>query len=262
MPMSLSSTPTAPTEGSRREQLAAYFLSMPPREQQTPEQQKAFYARLRELGQLEIDEVLQNAGSARPLLWGNPIPLMQNLLTAAQQLAAGLGQPLFVFPAKETAIDFCAMLHPRILSLGLTGLLRAACQAAPHQPVWVRMQEQERCLSVTVTAAAPPASGEALRLIQESARLHGGSLALCGNSVAFSIGRAAEIPAGARPYVCPTAQELLQDSLSAVWTGFYAWLYSSVSSGSGSRCNGAGSTPSSAAEKSSSSSGSSEDSCD
>ena len=262
MPMSLSSTPTAPTEGSRREQLAAYFLSMPPREQQTPEQQKAFYARLRELGQLEIDEVLQNAGSARPLLWGNPIPLMQNLLTAAQQLAAGLGQPLFVFPAKETAIDFCAMLHPRILALGLTGLLRAACQAAPHQPVWVRMQEQERCLSVTVTAAASPASGEALRLIQESARLHGGSLALCGNSVAFSIGRAAEIPAGARPYVCPTAQELLQDSLSAVWTGFYAWLYSSVSSGSGSRCNDTGSTPSSADKKSSSSSDSSEDSCD
>lgn len=261
MPLSQSSTPTAPTEGSRREQLAAYFLSMPPREQQTPEQQKAFYARLRELGQLEIDEVLQNAGSARPLLWGNPVPLMQNLLTAAQQLAAGLGQPLFVFPAKETAIDFCAMLHPRILSLGLTGLLRAACQAAPHQPVWVRMQEQERCLSVTVTAAAPPASGEILRLIQESARLHGGSLALCGDSVAFSIGRAGEIPAGARPYVCPTAQELLQDSLSAVWTGFYGWLYSPSSSGGSSGRSDAGSSSSSAAG-SSSSAGSSEGSCD
>lgn len=230
MSMSYSSKPATPTEGSRREQLAAYFLSMPPREQQTPEQQKVFWTRLREMGQLEIDEVLEYAGCARPLLWGNPVPLMQNLLTAAQQLAAGLGQPLFVFPAKETSIDFCAMLHPRILSLGLSGLLRIACQASPHQPVWVRMQEQERCLSVTVTAAAPPAAGKTLRLMQEGARLHGGSLALCGNSIAFSIGRTAEIPAGARPYVCPTAQELLQDPLSVVWTGFYAWLYSSDSS--------------------------------
>ena len=230
MPSSRSSFAPTAAEGSRREQLAAYFLSAPPIPQQTPAQRETYFARLREMGQLETDEILQSAGSTRPLLWGNPVPLMQNLLTAAQQLAAGLGQPLFVFPAKETAIDFYAMLHPRILSLGLTGLLRAACLAAPHQPVWVRMQEQERCLTVTVTAAAPPVAKDSLQLIQESARLHGGSLALCESSVAFSIGRAAEIPPGARPYVCPTAAALLRDSLSAVWTGFYGWLYPSLSS--------------------------------
>ncbi len=225
-----SSKPEAKAEGSRREQLAAYFLSVPSPEQQTPEQQTVYYARLRELGQLEIDEVLQSSGGNRPLLWGNPVPLMQNLLTAAQRLAAGLGQPLFVFPAKETAIDFSAMLHPRILSLGLLGLLREACRTAPHRPLWVRMQEQAHCLTVTVTADAPFGTEEALRLIQESARLHKGSLALCGNSVAFSIGRTEEIPSGTRPYVIPTADELLRDTLSPVWTGFIAWLYSPVSS--------------------------------
>ena len=219
-------------EGSRREQLAAYFLSVPPREQQTPAQLVTYYARLREMGQLEIDEVLHNAGAGRPLLWGNPVPLMQNLLTAIQKQAAGLGQPVLVFPAKETAIDFLAMLHPRILSLGLTGLLRTASLAAPHAPVWVRMQEQEHCLTVTVTAGAPFPAGDTIQVAQESARLHQGSLALSGASVAFSIGRAAAIPPNARPYLCPTAEELLRDPVSPVWTGFYAWVSGSGSTGS------------------------------
>lgn len=252
MSMSHFSKQETNAEGSRREQLAAYFLSVPPPEQQSAQQQAVYYARLRELGQLEMDEILENGGS-RPLLWGNPVPLMQNLLTAAQRLAAGLGQPLFVFPAKETAIDFCAMLHPRILSMSLLGLLREGCRAAPHHPLWVRMQEQEHCLTVAVTADAPFTARDTLRLIQESARLHKGSLALCENSAAFSIGRTETVPSGARPYVSPTAEELLRDSLSPVWTGFFAWIYSPASSGTESA---SASPETSAAETSEAASGS------
>lgn len=216
-------------EGTKREQLAAYFLAAPPYEEQTPEQRADYCRKLSELGELEIREVLDAAGSARPLVWGNPVPHLQNLLTAAQRLAAGLGFPLLLFPAKETVIRFHSMLHPRLLSLATVGLLRAACAAAPKEPVWVRLREQDSCLTVTVTAAKPFGDPEAIAVAKECARLHGGSLAQCDNTIGFSCGRMTAPPPDAHHYQCSTAQELLRDTLSPVWTGFYGWLYSFAS---------------------------------
>lgn len=229
----VSSTAT-PAEGTVRERLAAYFLSVPPLAEQTPVQRREYMARLRQLGQLEDKEVLQAAGAKRPLVWGNPVPLLQSLLTAAQRLAAGLGQPLLLFPAKETVIDFQTLLNPRLLTLGMADLLRVACLTVPHQPVWVRLREQNSCLTVSVTASGaltdlPAEAQSALAVAQESARLHGGSLALCDNTAAFSCGRVEEPPADARPYRSPTAEEHLDDTLSSVWTGFYCWLSASAS---------------------------------
>ncbi len=221
-------TPTA-QQGSLREQLAAYFLSAPPLGALSAAQRQTYMSRLQQLGALEDDEVRQAAGAHRPLVWGNPVPLLQSLLTAAQQLAAGRGQPILVFPAKEAAIDFHTLLHPRLLSIAMMDLLRLACTAAPKQPVWVRLREQEACLTVSVTAqvSLEDCPRHTLAVIQESAKLHGGSLALSDNVIVFSCGRVSRPPADARPYRSPTAKELLQDSLSAVWTGFYCWLPSS-----------------------------------
>ncbi len=216
-------------EGTKRERLAAYFLAAPPYEEQTPEQRADYCQKLCELGRVESREILDAAGSSRPLVWGNPVPHLQNLLTAAQRLAAGLGFPVLLFPAKETVIRFHTMLHPRLLSLATLGLLRSACFAAPKEPVWVRLREQDSCLTVTVTAATPFGDSEAIAVAKECARLHGGSLAQCDNSIGFSCGRMSTPPPEAHHYQCSTAQELLRDTLSPVWTGFYGWLYSEAS---------------------------------
>lgn len=220
--------PQPPTEGSLREELAAYFLSAPPLSEQTSAQRQAYLEQLARLGRLERQEVLLAAGAARPLVWGNPVELLQALLTAAQRLAAGLGQPLMLFPAKEATIGFPTLMHPRLLSIGLTALLSAASLAAPRRPVWVRMQEQKHSLALAVTAEAPFADEDTLRLVKECTRLHGGSLVHNENTVSFSCGQVSDPPPGVRLYSGPSADELLQDTLSAVWTGYYAVIYSSL----------------------------------
>lgn len=218
----------SPAEGALREQLAAYFLSMPPLTEQTARQRREYLHQLARLGQLERQEVLQAAGAGRPLVWGNPAPLLQTLLSAAQRLGAGLGQPLLLFPAKETTIGWDTLLHPRLLSIALMDLLRSACIAAPRQPVWVRLQEQRSSLAVAVTAAAPFASPDTLTVVKECTRLHDGSLVLCENTVSFTCGCVQEPPPGVRLYCCPTEKDLLQDTLSPVWSGFYAGIYSTL----------------------------------
>lgn len=219
-----------PTEGTERERLAAYFLAAPPRSEQTPSQRRDYLRKLHQLGQLERREIDQFAGAARPLVWGNPAPLIQSLLSAAQRLAAGLGQPILLFPARETAIGADTLLHPRLLSIALCDLLCRACTAAPRQPVWVRLQEQKGGLAVAVTATLPFADKDTLTMIKECTKLHGGSLVHCDETIVFSCGQAEEPPAGVRLYCCPTEEDLLTDTLSPVWSVFYAALYSAVSS--------------------------------
>lgn len=218
------------SEGTQRERLATYFLNAPPFDAQTPDERTDYCRKLRELGQLEAREVLDAAGSTRPLVWGNPVPYLQNLLTAAQRLSAGLGFPLMLFPAKEMIIHFHTMLHPRLLSLATVGLVRDACIAAPKQPVWVRLREQESCLTVTVTAAAPFGDPATIAVAKECATLHSGSLAQCDNTIGFSFTRMSAPPPEVHHYPCPTAEELIRDTLSPVWTGLYGWLFSAASS--------------------------------
>lgn len=225
--MSNQTTPHSSHEGSQREQLATYFLSTPPLTEQTPSQRRQYLKKLRELGRLEQQELLQSAGAARPLVWGNPAPLIQSLLSAAQRLAARLGQPLLIFPARETTIGTDTLLHPRWLSVTLCSLLCRACTAAPRQPVWVRLQEQRGGLAIAITATADFADADTLALIKECTRLHEGSLVHCDKTIVFSCGQTENPPAGVRLYGCPTEEDLLSDTLSPVWSVFYAGLYAS-----------------------------------
>lgn len=226
--MSPNETQNIADEGTLRERLAAYFLAAPPLTEQTPAQRCDYLHKLCRLGQLERQDILQSAGASRPLVWGNPAPLMQALLSAAQRLAAGLGQPLLIFPARETTIGADTLLHPRLLSVALCDLLCTACIAAPRQPVWVRLQEQKGGLAVALTAPLPFATADTLAIIKECTKLHGGSLVHCDETLVFSCGQAAEPPAGVRLYGCPTEEDLLTDTLSPVWSVFYAALYSSL----------------------------------
>lgn len=221
---------TNPGEGALREQMAAYFLSLPPYAEQTPAQRREYRRKLRELGQLERQELLHARGGHRPLVWGNPATLLQNFLSAAQRLAAGLGQTLLLFPAKDAAIGSDTLFHPRVLTLTMAAILADACAAAPRRPVWVRLQEQREALAVTVTAEAPFATADTLAITKECTRLHEGSLVHCDNTLIFTCGQSAAPPPGVRLYGCPTEADLLQDTLSPVWSGFYARIYSAVSS--------------------------------
>lgn len=214
-------------EGTHRERLAAYFLAAPPMAEQTPVQRREYLQKLNELGQLERQELRQAAGAARPLVWGNPAPIIQSLLSAMQRLAARIGQPILLFPAKEAAIGADTLLHPRLLSIALCDLLCRACTAAPRQPVWVRLQERRSGLTVAITATADFADTDAITLIKECTKLHDGSLVHSDQTVVFSCGQVDEPPAGVRLYGCPTEEELLSDALSPVWSIFYAGLYAS-----------------------------------
>ena len=242
--MKPNETPAAPAEGTLRERLAAYFLTAPPLAEQTPSQRQEYLRHLHRLGQWERQEIRQAAGASRPLVWGNPAPLLQALLSAAQRLAAGLGQPILIFPARETSIGCETLLHPRLLSIALCDLLYSACVAAPRGPVWVRLQEQRSGLSVAVTATVPFATPDTLAIIKECTKLHDGSLVHCENTVIFSCGQTAEPPAGVRLYGCPTEQDLLQDTLSPVWSVFYAGLSSSLASSSNSSIKSTSEKPS------------------
>ncbi len=217
-----------PTEGAKREELASFFLSAPPLEEQTPAQRREYLNKLKQLGQLECRDILRNAGCARPLVWGNPAPLIQALLCAAQRLGARLGQPLFLFPAHSTAIGKGTLFHPRVLAAVTAAVVRDACKTAPRQPVWVRLHEQSGGLVVAVTANGVFPDTETLALIKECTRLHDGSLVHSENTVIFTCGPACDPPANVRLYGCPTEEELLQDTLSPVWSVFYAGIYSAL----------------------------------
>ncbi len=219
-----------PTEGSLREQMAAYFLSLPPTAEQTPAQRREYLRRLRQLGELERREILETPGGNRPLVWGNPATLLQSFLSAAQRLAAGLGQPLLLFPARDATIGNDTLLHPRVLTVTMAAVLADACAAVPRRPVWVRLQEQRESLAVTVTAEAPFACAATLAILKECTKLHGGSLVHSDNTIVFTCGQNGAPPPGVRLYGCPTEQDLLQDTLSPVWSGFYAAIYSPSSS--------------------------------
>ncbi len=228
--MSPNSTQNPSAEGNLREQLATYFLAAPPRNEQTPAQRREYLHKLHQLGELERQEMCQTASASRVLVWGNPAPLIQAILSAAQRLAAGLGQPILLFPARETTIGTDTLLHPRMLSIALCDLLCRACIAAPRSPVWVRLQEQRGGLAVSVSATQPIADTHALALIKECTKLHNGSLVHCDETIVFSCGQASEPPAGVRLYCCPTEEDLLTDALSPIWSVFYAGFYSALKS--------------------------------
>lgn len=215
-----------PSEGAQREQLAAYFLATPPMDELPADQRQEYHQKLRQLGRLEQREILKNAGMGRPLVWGNPAPLIQAILCACQRLGAKLGHPLFLFPARSTAIGKGTLFHPRILAVTVVSVVTAACRSTPRQPVWVRLQEQRGGLVIAVTATTPFLDTETTALIKECTRLHDGSLVHSDNTVIFTCGPACDPPADVRLYGCPTEEELLQDALSPVWSLFYATVYS------------------------------------
>ncbi len=217
------------TEGALRQRLAAYFLSAPSLKEQTASQRREYLERLRQLGELEQQELLEHAGAARPMVWANPTPLIQAVCGAVQRLAAGLGHSLCIFPAAGILLGSETLVHPRMLTVTLCALLTDLCRRAQGQTVWVRLQEMRYGLAVAVSLPEGGLSPRTAALIAECTRLHGGSLVHSDNTLIFSCGQAEKPDAGVRLYAVPTEQELLDDSLSPVWSVFYSSSGSTVS---------------------------------
>lgn len=210
-------------EGSVREELAAYFLSVPPLSQQSEEQKVRTRQELRRLAEVEADAVLQFGGFARPLSEGNVTGLLTSLLEAARTVANTAGYPLIISISSELEAPFYASFEPRLLQMAVVGLIRAACLSNHRTPVSVSLSGGIHALTITVTGDAAPTERQALEIAREVARLHQGGLALSEGTVGFSI--RTTLPHTGGHFAAPGISELLDYLLSSVQVGLYPFLY-------------------------------------
>ena len=200
-------------EGAIREELAAYFLSVPPLAEQTEAQRTRTRRELRRLSQVETDAVLQFSGFPRPFSQGDLTSLLTSLLEACRSVANTAGYPLSV-TALETETPLYAAFEPRLIQMAAVGLIRAACLSSLH------------AVTLTVTGDSPPADRQAIELAREVARLHQGGLAESGGTIGFSI--RTTLPRTGGHFTAPCTAELLDYLLSSVQVGLYAFLYNEV----------------------------------
>ncbi len=209
------------SEGRCRQAAAEYFLAAPPFWQQSVQEQKRTARVLACLRKWEMKSILQTAGSNRPLFRGDVIDAVRETAEACAILLAARGTPVQIDIGGVQRITAFA---PRILELTIPLMLRAAGMGGA---IRFTLSEGARAVTLSVHAAHPIRQPSVLALIQETARLHRGSVAVLGGTTAFSI----KIIRGGHPlpFPLPSAEELVQNSLSGVCVGL-------LSSGSVSGC--------------------------
>ena len=148
-------------EGAIREELAAYFLSVPPLAEQTEAQRTRTRRELRRLSQVETDAVLQFSGFPRPFSQGDLTGLLTSLLEACRSVANTAGYPLSV-TALETETPLYAAFEPRLIQMAAVGLIRAACLSNHHSPVSASLSGSLHAVTLTVTGDSPPADRQAI----------------------------------------------------------------------------------------------------
>lgn len=215
--------PRLTEEGAVREELAAYFLSVPPLAEQTEAQRSRTRRELRRLSQVETEAVLQFAGYPRPFSEGDLTGLLSSLLEACRSVANTAGYPLSIAAPSETEVPLYAAFEPRLLQMAAVGLIRAACLSNRHAPVSVSLSGGLHAVTLTVTGDHPLADQQAIALAREVARLHQGGLAESGGTTGFSI--RTTLPRTGGHFVAPCSAELLDYMLSSVQVGLYAFLY-------------------------------------
>lgn len=209
-----TSKPGHLSEGQLREQLAAYFITSPPLSRQTPEQKAETAQALELLWQTEVQSVRHCRGLPRPLAYGD---LSATLLAIAQAAQLLIGQQRLTLYAPLPRPLYAAF-EPRLLQLAVVGLLRAVCHANPAAPVQMAVTHTAGTVSILVTGSRPVRDPATLSMVKETARLHQGSLAVCGGTIGFSLRTTLS---SERPYTAPTADELLQNLVSGVCAGLY-----------------------------------------
>lgn len=197
------------SEGKQRERIAAYLVAVPPLARQTAFQKKRTRAVLRRLWRVETEGVLRQAGRPRRLRQGDMLALVTVVLYSAVRLVgADTGLLSVIVPARPPAVH--TALEPRVLQMGIVALLREAL-AAGHVTAVVEPQAGFLRLSLQSEAAMVYRS-RALELAKETARLHGGSLAVYPHSAVLTLNTDRR---ASQPAVIPTA-DTLSRSLTAV----------------------------------------------
>lgn len=202
------------TEGSLREALAAYFLSAPPPERQTPAECARYRRALRKMAEIEIDAILQSAAVRRPLRYGDLTALLAATAEAAAKRLEESGITLACELPEKTV---CTAAEPRLLQMAAVYLLRMAAAANPDGELFTRVRIQPHSVSIAVAGNHPFGDPRTLSLIRAAARAHKGGAAVSGGTVAFSLRR--ELPGAIGLFAAPSADELLSNPLSPINVG-------------------------------------------
>lgn len=201
-------------EGRLREALAAYFLSAPAPERQTPGEQARYKRALRRMAELEAVSILQSAAIRRPLRYGDLNALLSSIVEACAIRFRDEGVALeFNIPEKS----ICTAAEPRLVSVALIRLLRAFAAANREGMVGVHVISHEQSMSVTVKGKYPVLNPQALALVRVASRLHKGGVAVSGGTVAFSLKTGLQGAVGL--FAAPSVNELLSSPLSPVNIG-------------------------------------------
>lgn len=189
-------------EGQFREMMATYFVSIPSFEQQTVLQKQRTKRKLSALWRAEIDCVLRSVGASRLMRQGDVIELVVSVLRSAVILTGqersnfSVITPLHM-PRVATAIE------PRLLQFALISLLK---DNVNRGSVTAEVNVLPHSVRICVNGERLRADHDrTLPLLQETARLHGGNLAVDSHSISLELNTKER---GEALYAVPSVWEL------------------------------------------------------
>lgn len=217
-------------EGELREQLAAYFLNMPPLARQTKEEHRDTCRALSLCWDLDAAAMLRYNEYPRPQQYGDLHKWLRTNLEACRQLLPAS----FTLVYSLSPMTFYTRFEPRSIQLSLLSLLRGACLSGSQSVCLLGKADAVRH-QMTFTCMRAYSSEQAYVLSAKTAGQHGGTFlypsrpAVPNESAgcpAVSCGwkLPKRLRQEAAEFHCPTAAQLLQSPLSPVFTGIYSCL--------------------------------------
>ncbi len=215
-------------EGELRERLASYFLSMPPLERQNTAQRRQTRRALSTCWDLDMASLLVYRAAGRPLLMGDLNRFLSASLCGARTLLEGaLPMRLSLSPR-----PFPSLFQPRMAQLTLIALLRDAYLAGA-EAIHVSIQVAPHTLRLLCAADRTGAYPAAMELAKETAVRHKGAfLRPCGTADTLlpdpvsvsALGFPLCPSVSVSGFSFPSAEELLANPLSPLYTGLYSIL--------------------------------------
>lgn len=215
-------------EGELRERLAAYFLTMPPLDEQNSSQRRQTRRALNACWDLDMAALLVYRAAGRPLLAGDLGRFLAATLHGAKAILREAVSVRFTLPSRP----FLSVFQPRMVQLALISLLRDACLSGADT-IHVSVEVGPHTLRLLCTSDRAGAYPPAAQLAKETAARHGGAfLRPCGTAdplhpfpvFVSALGFSANPDLSAAGFASPSAEELLANPLSPLYTGLYSVL--------------------------------------
>lgn len=217
-------------EGELREQLAAYFLNMPPLTRQTEEEHRATCRALSLCWDLDAAAMLRYGEYPRPLLYGDLHKWLRTNLEACRQILPDSFNLVYCL----RPMTFYTRFEPRSIQMSLLSLLRGASLSGSRSVCILGEADAVRH-QLTFTCLRADSLEQAYALSAQTAGQHGGTfLYPCRPAVSNKSEGCPAVSCGwklpkytrqaAEEFRCPTVARLLQSPLSPVFTGIYSCL--------------------------------------